>query len=55
MKVIAINSIKEQIRHYESQLGRYDFSKTKEEYKQRGFLEGTIYGLEQALISVNNS
>ncbi len=45
--------ISTQINYYKSKIGKDDFSKTIEEHKERSFLEGTIFGLEQALISVD--
>lgn len=54
MKETIALSIKKQISYYKNQLGKYDFSETIYEHKERGRLEGIIFGLEQALISVNN-
>jgi len=51
MKENIINEIKKQISHYKGRLSKFNFSQTREEHKQRGFEEGTIHGLEQALIS----
>lgn len=52
MKETAISKIKSQIRYYESKLKMKSWDSDEPE---RSFIRGAIFGLEQAIISVENS
>ena len=52
MKDNAINKIREQIRHYQERLKRNSWESDE---PLRSELKGIIFGLEQAIISVQNS
>lgn len=51
MKSTIISRIKDQIRYYEEQLKKKSWDSDEPE---RSKLQGIIFGLEQAIISVNN-